>query len=317
MPKMVSPSAVCREGFSECGSVDELVAKDRITLGFRHLDVMVAIGTEESPQGGLTAGRTILHIERLRTEFGQLTDVDRFLRAIDKSDCVEGVLHALAVESSSDPIVIQLCSALTAAKGADDRETEVYADAVGLAIIARLICLQSEAQQSTQCAFGLSDSSAKRKARALQKWRLKRVIEYVDKHLDQTILLSNLAAVAGLSRMHFAAQFRAATNLRPRQYLLKRRIERAEELLRQSAMTLVEISLAVGFQTQSHFTTVFKRFTGHTPHRWRLREEDCDSPSVMPTEQTAMRVTSSSPSVLGPSRPDLRRGAPVHQPAGR
>src|SRR6202000_2843655 len=92
------------------------------------------------------------------------------------------------------------------------------------------------------------------------------------------ITLSDLAAVAGLSAMHFASQFRAATNLSTHDYFLSRRIKGAEELLRQATITLVEISLTVGFQTQAHFTTVFKRFVGDTPYNWR-RTEGRVSPS--------------------------------------
>ena len=44
---------------------------------------------------------------------------------------------------------------------------------------------------------------------------------------------------------------------------------RAEELLRNTTTPIVEIALTVGFQTQAHFTTIFKRFVGSTPHRWR------------------------------------------------
>jgi len=105
--------------------------------------------------------------------------------------------------------------------------------------------------------------------RSLQSWRLKRVLKYVDENLTAKITLQNLAAVAGLSRMHFAAQFRAATGVRPHEYLLRRRIERAQELLKQTGVTLVDIALTVGFQSQAHFTTVFKRFVGDTPYQWR------------------------------------------------
>jgi AraC-like DNA-binding protein len=69
--------------------------------------------------------------------------------------------------------------------------------------------------------------------------------------------------------MHFASQFRKATGVRPHEYLLTRRIRRGAELLRASEMPIVEIALTVGFQTQAHFTTVFKRFIGCTPCRWR------------------------------------------------
>jgi AraC-like DNA-binding protein len=104
----------------------------------------------------------------------------------------------------------------------------------------------------------------------LQKWRLKRVTEYVDDHLSDEIRLFDLAAVAGLSRMHFASQFRVATGLRPHEFLLGRRIRRSEELLRSSSTAIVEIALSVGFQTQAHFSTVFKRFVGYSPREWRM-----------------------------------------------
>ena len=108
-----------------------------------------------------------------------------------------------------------------------------------------------------------------RRIQALQKWRLKRVVDYIDAHISSRITLCDLAGVAGLSRMHFASQFRVATGLRPHEFLLQRRVRRAEELMRDTTMALVEIALTVGFQTQAHFTTVFKRFAGCTPRRWR------------------------------------------------
>jgi transcriptional regulator GlxA family with amidase domain len=49
--------------------------------------------------------------------------------------------------------------------------------------------------------------------------------------LDKPVSLADVASSAGLTRMHFAAQFRAATGLRPHEYLLRRRIERAQEMI--------------------------------------------------------------------------------------
>lgn len=109
----------------------------------------------------------------------------------------------------------------------------------------------------------------RRQTEPLQNWRMKRVVDFVDTHLDRRITLPDMAATARLTRMHFAAQFRAATGVRPHDYLLRRRIDRACSLLRESQLPLVEIALSVGFQTQAHFTTVFKRFAGDTPCRWR------------------------------------------------
>jgi AraC family transcriptional regulator len=107
------------------------------------------------------------------------------------------------------------------------------------------------------------------KVNALPKWRLRRVEQHIAAHFERSISLSELANVAGLSRMHFAAQFRAATGYRPREYLLNHRIEHAKSLLTTTGRPLAEIALAVGFSTQAHFSTVFKRISGHTPARWR------------------------------------------------
>ena len=106
-------------------------------------------------------------------------------------------------------------------------------------------------------------------ASALPKWRLKRVQEHIDTHLDQALSLADLAAVAGLSRMYFAGQFRAATGYRPHDYLLYQRIESAKSILSSTDMPLAEVALSVGFQAQAHFSTVFKRLAGQSPARWR------------------------------------------------
>ena len=107
------------------------------------------------------------------------------------------------------------------------------------------------------------------KVNALPKWRLRRVEQHIAAHFERSISLSELASVAGLSRMHFAAQFRAATGYRPREYLLNHRIEHAKSLLTTTQRPLAEIALAVGFSTQAHFSTVFKRISSQTPARWR------------------------------------------------
>jgi AraC family transcriptional regulator len=115
---------------------------------------------------------------------------------------------------------------------------------------------------------------------ALPKWRLKRIQEYVGTHLETNIRLADLAMVAGLSRMHFAAQFRAATGHRPHEYVLHQRIECAKDIMTSSDMPLAEVALTVGFQAQAHFSTVFKRLTDETPARWRAARRQSDAPSA-------------------------------------
>jgi AraC-like DNA-binding protein len=257
------------DGFGETGSRGHAAAEDRMTIAFQHLDVVVAIAARASGPNSAADGNAAPEAVRLRAEFAQLKDQEVRFQVADNTNCMEDVLHAPVGENPEDPVVRRLSDALAAAESADNRHGEIYADALRLAIVTRLLCLRSEAQQSVEPAGRVIDGAVDRQMRALQKWRLKRVVEYVDNHLSGKITLLDLAAVAGLSRMHFAAQFRAATGFRPHEYLLRRRIQRAEELLRLSTMTLVDIALTVGFQTQAHFTTVFKRFVGDTPYQWR------------------------------------------------
>ena len=115
-----------------------------------------------------------------------------------------------------------------------------------------------------------SDASRKLTSGGLTKWRLKRVLSYIDQHICEPITLATLAEVAGLSRMYFAAQFRAATGCRPHECVLRKRIQRAQQMLLETSEPLVNIALAIGFQSQAHFSTVFKRFAGLSPYQWRV-----------------------------------------------
>jgi AraC family transcriptional regulator len=106
----------------------------------------------------------------------------------------------------------------------------------------------------------------------LPKWRRQRLEQYLADNIDKRVSLDDMAAAAGLSKMHFAAQFRAATGLRPHEYLLSLRIERAKAFLAAGQMSLVEVAFSTGFNAQAHFSTVFKRFTGTSPARWRQQQ---------------------------------------------
>jgi AraC-like DNA-binding protein len=160
-----------------------------------------------------------------------------------------------------DPVVEGLAHALIRAEDCGGQLGQTYADGIGLAITAKLIARHA----------ALSSPPSKPTVAALTRWRLKRVVDYLDAHLADPIGLADLAGATGLSRMHFAAQFRAATGLRPHEYLLRRRIERSQTLLSQSRLPLCEVALDVGFKSQPHFTTVFARFVGETPNAWRQR----------------------------------------------
>jgi len=148
-------------------------------------------------------------------------------------------------------------------------DSALCVDALRFAVIARLLALRSEAQPRFDERARVGQCTSERPVQGLQKWRLKRVLDYIETHFRKKIVLADLAAAAGLSRMHFAAQFRAATGCRPHEYILRHRIQRSKDLLRGCEMPIVEVALTVGFQSQAHFTTTFRRFAGDTPSRWR------------------------------------------------
>ena len=103
----------------------------------------------------------------------------------------------------------------------------------------------------------------------LSGYKLKRVQEFVDANLEEDLSLAELAEVADLSQFHFARAFRRSTGQTPQQYLMQQRIERAKQLLSKDDLPIVEISLRTGFKNQSHFTTLFRKFTKFTPKLWR------------------------------------------------
>jgi transcriptional regulator GlxA family with amidase domain len=102
---------------------------------------------------------------------------------------------------------------------------------------------------------------------------MRRVREYIEAHLHDSIELVELAAIAGLSIFHFARQFKQSAGVTPHYYVIQSRIERAQELLASTDLSLSEIAFATGFSDQSHLTRHFRQLIGVTPgqFRWSLR----------------------------------------------
>ena len=149
-----------------------------------------------------------------------------------------------------------------------------FLDGLSLAVAARLIQIDS-----------LQSGRAKLSREALAGFRLRRVMDYVSHNLHRPIYLAELANVAGLSRMRFASQFRAATGFTPHDYILRQKIGRAQDLLLTSPESIVYVALSLGFRSQTHFSTVFKKYAGGSPARWR-------------SEQPKVRLDGYLPSIL-------------------
>lgn len=98
---------------------------------------------------------------------------------------------------------------------------------------------------------------------------LKRAYELLNDRCNQDITVAEIAVTVGVHPLHLARTFRKFFNCSPGEYLRKRRIELASDLLQNSKKTLVEIALACGFADQSQFTRSFKQITGTTPSDFR------------------------------------------------
>ncbi len=93
--------------------------------------------------------------------------------------------------------------------------------------------------------------------------------EYLNDSLDSTINLQALAQLANMPVNRFVTAFNDAFHTTPHQYVITQRMSRAKTLLTTTALTVTEISAAVGFSTPSHFATTFKDRVGITPTQYR------------------------------------------------
>ncbi len=101
---------------------------------------------------------------------------------------------------------------------------------------------------------------------------LRAVEDHVAKHFNRSLSLADLAAVAGMSTFHFARCFKATMGQSPHQYVVAQRVEEARRLLRHTDWSVGRVCLAVGYESQGHFSSLFKREVGVTPGRYRQLE---------------------------------------------
>lgn len=107
---------------------------------------------------------------------------------------------------------------------------------------------------------------------ALAPRRLRRALDFIEAHLSEDIGLAEIAEAAGLSPFHFARAFRAATGVPPYRYLMQQRLTRAQRLIAETELSLVQIAFESGFGSQGRFTTAFTRLVGISPGRWRAEK---------------------------------------------
>jgi len=103
----------------------------------------------------------------------------------------------------------------------------------------------------------------------LAPWQVARVVRFVDANLSKKMAIPSLAAITRLSSGHFTRAFRATVGEPPYAYVIRRRIERAQELILLTEKPLSEVALDCGFSDQAHMTRLFRRVVGVSPGVWR------------------------------------------------
>lgn len=99
--------------------------------------------------------------------------------------------------------------------------------------------------------------------------RIIRAKEFINDCYSEQINIDRIAREAYFSPYHFIRMFKQTYHITPHQYLTLRRIERAKELLKDENYSITDICFELGFESPGSFSTLFSRYTGLSPLKFR------------------------------------------------
>jgi AraC family transcriptional regulator len=117
--------------------------------------------------------------------------------------------------------------------------------------------------------YGVLQKMGKVSKGGLAPWQKRRAAELLRENLDGRIRLTDVARECALSVSHFARSFKETFGISTHQWLIRRRVERAQELLSQTTAPIVDIAMQSGFGDQAAFTRTFRQVMGINPGQWR------------------------------------------------
>lgn len=164
--------------------------------------------------------------------------------------------HGIREGEWVDPHLYRIARTLRAGYRRNLFPPQAYLDSIADAVAEHLTQNYMHARRQRERA-GLSES------------RLKKALAYIEAHLFEPLPVDAIADAAHLSSFHFRRMFKRSTGLGPHEFVMRRRVEHAKTLLAESETPIAEIARRVGFCSQAHFTTVFRRHTDFTPWRYR------------------------------------------------
>ncbi|MUL35761.1 helix-turn-helix domain-containing protein [Gloeocapsopsis dulcis] len=249
------------KGVSECCLPNYLLS---IHLGQPILLERIAEGRRSNIH--LTQGDIMITPPDLHRKLSWNTDAEFLLLRLEPSIFVSTVNETVELEHIEitpqlkirDPLLQQIGLALKAELTAN-RLDRLYAESMANALAVHVLRRYSIAKPIIRFY-----------SNGLPNHKLQQAIDYIQAHLAEDISLKAIATELGMSQYYFARLFKQSTGYSPYQYLIKCRIERAQELLTQTQQ-IANVALQVGFASQSQFGRHFKRLTGVTPKQFLMR----------------------------------------------
>ena len=102
--------------------------------------------------------------------------------------------------------------------------------------------------------------------------QMREVMNYINEHFDNEIRLADLASIAHVSPAYFSTLFKRYNGLSPVEYIVRKRIQHAVELIRTTSMKLTDVAMVCGFNNSTNFYKAFRKVTGNTPVFYRQNE---------------------------------------------
>jgi AraC family transcriptional regulator len=192
--------------------------------------------------------RSSAQAQRTACEFAQLTIPTELVGAVP--------LHPVA--DRRDPLLHHMVERIASAMERTDLTARLLRESLVDSLRLHLLDCYGEGPQARANQLKVLDHTARQL-----------LVDFIRDSLHDEIDLAALAGLVGMPVPKFRRAFTHAFNTTPYQYVLDQRVEKSKALLASTAMTVTEISVAVGFSTPSHFATTFKQRLGITPTEYR------------------------------------------------
>ena len=239
-----------------------------VALQLRDTFHQLWVDGRQLPLGLIKRGTTLLANLNHRTEGIPAQSFDELhwyisRQALDVITDDQGVpsvkeLHSPSGAKLDDVTIRSVGTSLLPALERPERANRLFVDCVTTGLLAHLVHSYGEMSINRRLRRG-----------GLAPWQERRAKELLIVRLNGNISLNKLSREVGLSRSHFARAFKESTGLPPHRWLVSQRIERAQDILINSTLSLVEVAELTGFADQSHFTRVFTSTVGISPGEWR------------------------------------------------